>query len=677
MLVGALLWLDLAGTQQAVTDLARVAARSSSEKDLLVRRWAAGHGGVYVPITDQTPPNPYLTNMPERDLTTPTGRALTLMNPAYMTRQVYELSRAEGLASGHITSLKPIRPGNAPDAWERQALEAFERGTAEVSEVVNFEGQRQMRLMRPFMVEASCLLYHAAQGYKVGDIRGGISVAVPMKNYEGLVQPEQRQALLAYPLVWLLGLMFIGAWWWQIKKQQREHAQVAAQQRLSADILHALNRGGDLRSMVGDVLRTLQQATKCDAVGLRLRQGEDWPYYEQSGFAEAFLKEENFLCARRGDGAIIRDALGRVTLECTCGLVLAGRTDPAMPCFTADGSFWTNRSTDLLALAPEADPRTHPRNTCIHTGYQSVALIPLRSGTEIIGLLQLNARRAGAFTLALIHAYESLADKISLALKRVQVEAERARLFEELTEKNKELERVLYAASHDLRSPLLNTYGFCKRLDDVQAQLSQAVLLPGVGAEARQVLAPLAHDVMPKALGCIHASVEKMNSLINGMLRLSRLGHMVLYAEPLEMNLLLRKVVSSLTFQLQTAHGAVELGALPDCSGDAGLVNQIFTNLLDNAIKYRDPARPLRIQVSGQITGERVVFCVADNGLGLAPGEQEKIWDLFHRVNPAGPPGEGLGLKLVRRIVWRHQGRVWVESTLGEGSRFFVALPAA
>jgi signal transduction histidine kinase len=135
LLVGlAVLW-NVSQTVQSVRDLARVAARASFEKDILYRQWASAHGGVYVPVTARTPPNPYLTNVVERDLTTPSGRLLTLVNPAYMNRQVYELDKKTYQHSGHITSLKPMRPANAPDAWERQALAAFERGVREAQKL--------------------------------------------------------------------------------------------------------------------------------------------------------------------------------------------------------------------------------------------------------------------------------------------------------------------------------------------------------------------------------------------------------------------------------------------------------------------------------------------------------------------------------------------------------------
>ena len=201
-----------------------------------------------------------------------------------------------------------------------------------------------------------------------------------------------------------------------------EHRQTELNQHLVAEILRVLNRGGDLHFLIKESLRLIKKATGFDAVGLRMRQGDDYPYYEQNGFSNTFLHEENFLCARGEDGAITRDATGRVVLECTCGLVVSGRIDPSMSCFTTGGSFWTNMSSELLALAPKADLRINPRNRCIHSGYQSVALIPLQSGGEILGLLQLNDRREGRFTPESIRFFEGLANSIGIAFKRKQAE---------------------------------------------------------------------------------------------------------------------------------------------------------------------------------------------------------------------------------------------------------------
>ncbi len=208
LVAAASLGWNLLQDRAEALSVARHIALTNYERDVLYRRWAAAHGGVYVPVTPQTPPTPYLSKLPERDLTTPSGRRLTLLNPAYMTRQVYDLAAAAGLARGHLTSLKPIRPENAPDPWEAKALKAFEQGQEEVSEVVDLGGKPYMRLMRPFVTEAGCLQCHAEQGYKVGDIRGGVSIAIPMSPIFR-ESWHTRSLILGHLALWLVGVMGI------------------------------------------------------------------------------------------------------------------------------------------------------------------------------------------------------------------------------------------------------------------------------------------------------------------------------------------------------------------------------------------------------------------------------------------------------------------------------------
>jgi PAS domain S-box-containing protein len=204
--VAASLWWDMQQRRQEGINIARHIALTNYERDALYRRWAAAHGGIYVPVTPDTPPSPYLAHQPERDIITPSGRHLTLMNPAYMTRQVYALAKQEGLPRGHLASLKPIRPQNSPDPWERKALQAFERGKKEVSGVVTLKGKAYMRLMRPFRTDPSCLKCHAEQGYKVGDIRGGISVAVPMAPIMADRWHTRNALILGHLVLWMLGV---------------------------------------------------------------------------------------------------------------------------------------------------------------------------------------------------------------------------------------------------------------------------------------------------------------------------------------------------------------------------------------------------------------------------------------------------------------------------------------
>jgi len=216
--------------RQTIREYARIEAISNYRKDILYRRWATGHGGVYAPVTDQTPPNPYLKDIPERDITTPSGKALTLINPAYMTRQVHELGQSERGPLGHITSLNPIRPENAADPWETKALQQFAKGSEEFYSIEAIQGQPYLRLMRPLAVEQGCLKCHAAQGYRLGDLRGGISVSIPLGPYLAADRTHIVFIALGHGLLWVLGLGGIvgGA----ALKRRREAEKEKAEQTL-------------------------------------------------------------------------------------------------------------------------------------------------------------------------------------------------------------------------------------------------------------------------------------------------------------------------------------------------------------------------------------------------------------------------------------------------------------
>ena len=209
-LIGLVLWADLRANTREAEAFAQAEAVASLEKDILYRRWASERGGVYAPISPITRPNPHLADLPHRDLTTVEGTRLTLINPAYMTRMVHELGETSYGIKGHITSLTPLNPQNAPDAWETKALQAFERGIPEVNEITTYRGRPALRLIRPFVTEPSCLYCHAQQGYRVGDVRGGISTSVPLDPYYSKATAHNFNDTLCWLGVLCAGLGILG-----------------------------------------------------------------------------------------------------------------------------------------------------------------------------------------------------------------------------------------------------------------------------------------------------------------------------------------------------------------------------------------------------------------------------------------------------------------------------------
>lgn len=221
---------------QGMLESALLEARIAFQKDVLYRKWNAIQGGVYVKVTEKTPPNPYL-KIPERDVETISGQHLTLINPSYMTRQIHELQELEKGVKSHITSLKPIRPENRADAWETDALKEFEKGQTEISGLLNIEGQEYLRMMRPLITEKTCLKCHEVLGYQEGDIRGGISVAIPMTLLTANFKKQNASLALGHGGLLLLGCL--GIWFAGQREKQRIRERELSELELGKSRMHA------------------------------------------------------------------------------------------------------------------------------------------------------------------------------------------------------------------------------------------------------------------------------------------------------------------------------------------------------------------------------------------------------------------------------------------------------
>jgi len=258
--------------------------------------------------------------------------------------------------------------------------------------------------------------------------------------------------------------------------------------------------------------------------------------------------------------------------------------------------------------------------------------------------------------------------------KRKQAEAEREKLIKLLESKNREMKNIVYTASHDLRSPLVNIGGFSSELKTDCDQLLG--LLAEYGGAKGEQIELLLKQYIPESLDFITASAEKMSGLLDGLLQVSRVGAAQVNSESLDMDKIVREVLAATEYQIKEKGIAVTVDSLVGCIGDRNMLDRVFANLIGNAIKYSDPAKKGEIRISSEVEDGMSIYCVEDNGIGIALENQEKVFEIFHRINPDDAGGsEGLGLTIVTRILDRVGGKIRLESEPGKGSRFFVSLP--
>ena len=247
-----------------------------------------------------------------------------------------------------------------------------------------------------------------------------------------------------------------------------------------------------------------------------------------------------------------------------------------------------------------------------------------------------------------------------------------------LTRANEEVQRFAYIVSHDLRSPLVNVMGYTAELEQagrtIDLQLTKVETVAPDLIEKDAITA--AREDVPEAIGFIRASTEKMDRLINAILKLSRDGRRGLAPETIDFGEMAKAAADSIRHQLDETNTEFVVGEMVTFESDRLSIEQIIGNLIENAVKYSDPSRPNRIEVSGlDLPGGWVEFAIADQGRGIAPKDHERIFELFRRSGRQDRPGEGLGLAFVRNSVRRLGGSIDVESALGEGSTFRLKFP--
>jgi PAS domain S-box-containing protein len=417
---------------------------------------------------------------------------------------------------------------------------------------------------------------------------------------------------------------------------------------------------------------------------------------EELSRSEQALKNETMLLSSvidsMGEGLIVADEHGKFLRWNTAATEILGMGPVALPPSEWSRIYGVYRSDGETPYPPEELPL--PR--------------ALR-GERVVGLEQVirNSHIAKPiWILCNARPLKDQADKVWGAVvvfnditERKRAEEVLARLNEELEErvrqrtwqlseanrelehKNQENEMFVYSVSHDLRSPLVNLQGFSKELGLVGQSLREILTDPAIPPALRNRAFALVDGDMAESNRFIQSGVMRLSHIIDSLLRLSRAGRVEYRLQEVHVQAMVERIVDSMKNTIGEKQAEMFVEKLPAAWADATALEQLFANLIGNALNYLDPGRKGRIEVgilpSPRDPGAEPMrtYFVRDNGLGIPEAHQNKVFQAFQRLHPTAAPGEGIGLAIVRRIVERHRGRIWVESKVGQGSTFFVSLP--
>jgi PAS domain S-box-containing protein len=268
-------------------------------------------------------------------------------------------------------------------------------------------------------------------------------------------------------------------------------------------------------------------------------------------------------------------------------------------------------------------------------------------------------------------AHEERISRLTTELQRRVADLDMAN--RELAQRNAENESFVYSVSHDLRAPLVNLQGFSQELALSGESLARLLDDPGIPQTIRDEARTLLDGEIQESISFVRNSVRHLGSIVDGLLRLSRVGRIEYESVPVDTGAVLGEMLASMRSTIDTVRATIEVGPMPTVNGDRNAIGQIFANIIGNALKNFDDARPGRISVSAS-SATPAVFAVRDNGVGISPEYQSKIFQVFQHVHRTRNPGEGMGLAIVRRIVEKHGGRIWFESAPDVGTTFYFTL---
>lgn len=653
--VGVTLAWDLFRENQQILNLAKLEARTNINKDLSFRLWAASHGGVYVPPSESTPPNPYL-KVPNRDIVTTDGKRLTLMNPAYMLRQNIENFAQLYGTRGHITSLTLTNPKNAPDAWERNALLSFRQGAKESVVVGEIEGKPYLRLIFPMVMEKGCLKCHGDLGIKEGEIRGGISTSIPLERYQGLYRETAYSMGATHAGIWLVGLFFIGFMSYRGRQRikEREDAQRAIQEGASRNQL--------LLDSTAEGIYGMDTAGKCTfanpaCAGLL-------------GYASA----ENLI--NQDIHALIHHtrADGSPYPQNECTMSIAAREGRKI--HSDDEILWRADGSSF-----PVEVWSHPITLDGNLVGAVVAFVDITERKKAQHLLE---QRVEERTAELSEANRHLTSEIE---ERRRVEGEQRILIKKLetahnqllqSEKMAAIGQLAAGVAHEINNPIsfvnsnLGTlHGY---VDNLLRRVDAYAVKDHAAAQRVQQeidLAYLRQDVA-SLLSESKEGIGRVKRIVQDLKDFSNVDRAEW--QRTDLNQGLESTLNLLGSMVKDKAEVVkEYGVLPQVHCRTSQINQVFMNLLINAVQAMDGHGTITLRTLAEGDGVRVE--IADSGRGIPPENLKHIFEPFFTTQPVGS-GTGLGLSVAYSIiVEQHKGKIEVASEAGKGTTFRIWLP--
>lgn len=615
-------------------------ARSFLSHIVAVRSWNAEHGGVFVYTTEKTPVNPFLPS-DQQFVVTDEGRMLTLVNPAYMTRQIAEISDRQTKVRFHLTSLDPIRLENKALPWEEGWLKEFEQGAQERSAFVKEpEGGESFHYMAPLRVTGSCIPCH--EGYTSGDVRGGISVSLPGSFHKAFSLPLLLSHLAA-AIMGILGIHFFAS-----RLEVRSKQLLVSNQCLQKEVEERKQSEKELVKVKEELE---QRVTSRTAELTRTNVLLDAKIREQQQVETALVEiNDEFIQIFNSapDGMHIIDREFKVIRANRAFMDLTGYSEESIAgrkcfdvfrgrlCHTPDCPLTRilagEARVEVEARKMRADGSLFP---CV------VTATPFRAPSgKIIGIIEVFRD---------ITSWKDAEKALSLAAQ-------------DLLQRNQELQDFSHVISHDLQEPLMLVQAFSQRL---QAHCGAELTEKGLAYLDR-----------------IIGSAERMQMLIDGLLYYSRIEKEARPFVPVHLNEIVQTVLEDLTIKMEDSHALIKVDELGTVLADPLQIRQLLQNIIGNSLKYHHSDRTPEIWISpsqvpqGFDPEEYLSLSIRDNGIGFKEEYQEKIFEIFQRLHTRQQfKGSGIGLSICKKIVERHHGMISASAVPGEGAEFVITLP--